>query len=80
MVFSIHASMILIFFSRNYGYYNLELGLDCNLGKGLRKNKRNDQLVKYKNAGLYLQLYIPMTIRNTFNIHEVIKSYNMREI
>ena len=31
----------------------------CNLGKDLRKDKRNDQLVKYKNKYLYLLLYIP---------------------
>ena len=35
-----------------------KLGLDCNLGKELRKNKRNDQLVKCKDIKLYLLLYI----------------------
>jgi len=29
------------------------------LGKDLSKNKGYKQLVKYKNIGLYLQLYIP---------------------
>ena len=40
-------------------YYNLKLGLGCNLGKDLSKNERNNQLVKHKDIGLYLQLYIP---------------------
>ena len=39
-------------------YYNSKLGLGCNLDKDLRKNKRNDQLIKYKDTRLYLLLYI----------------------
>ena len=38
--------------------YNLKLGLDYNLSKNLRKNERDDQLVKHKDIGLYLLLYI----------------------
>ena len=37
--------------------YNLKVGLGCNLGKDLNKDKGDNQLVKYKNTGLYLQLY-----------------------
>jgi len=33
-------------------------GSGCNLGKDMRKNKRNDQLVKHKDTRLYLLLYI----------------------
>jgi len=36
----------------------LSLAQIATLGKDLRKNKRNDQLVKYKNTELYLLLYI----------------------
>ena len=39
--------------------YNPKLVLDCNLGKDLRKNREDDQLVKHKDAELYLLLYIP---------------------
>ena len=39
--------------------YNSKLGLYCNLVKNLKKNKRNNQLVKYKDTYLYLLLYIP---------------------
>ena len=38
--------------------YNLKLGSGCNLGKDLSKDRRDDQLVKHKNIGLYLLLYI----------------------
>ena len=38
--------------------YNLRLSLDCNLGKDLSKKIGISQLVKYKDTGLYLQLYI----------------------
>ncbi len=31
----------------------------CNLGKDLSKRGEDDQLVKHKDTGLYLQLYIP---------------------
>jgi len=41
-----------------YKCYDLRLGSGCNLGKDLSKNGRNNQLVKYKDTGLYLQLYI----------------------
>ena len=30
--------------------YNPKIASDCNLGKDLRKNKRNDQLIRYKNT------------------------------
>jgi len=38
--------------------YNLKLGSGCNLGKDLSKSRRDDKLVKHKDIGLYLQLYI----------------------
>ena len=38
--------------------YDPKLGSDCNLGKDLSKNKEDDQLVKYNDTGLYIQLYI----------------------
>ena len=34
------------------------LSLGYNLGKDLKKNKKNNQLVKYKDIELYLLLYI----------------------
>ena len=40
--------------------YNSKLGLGCNLDKGLRKNKEDNQLVKHKDIELYLLLYIPI--------------------
>ena len=36
---------------------NPKVSLDCNLGKDLNKDKEDDQLIKHKNTGLYLQLY-----------------------
>ena len=41
-------------------YYNLKLGSDCNLDKDLSREVRMSQLVKHKDTGLYLQLYIPI--------------------
>jgi len=41
-------------------YYDLRLGLGCNLGKDLSKRIEISQLVEYKDTGLYLQLYIPI--------------------
>ena len=38
--------------------YNLKLSSNCNLGKDLKKNEGDDQLVKCNNTELYLQLYI----------------------
>ena len=38
----------------------LELGSGCNLGKDLSKRVGISQLVKHKDTGLYLQLYIPI--------------------
>jgi len=38
--------------------YDLRLGLGCNLGKDLSKKVGMSQLVKHKDTGLYLQLYI----------------------
>ena len=42
----------------NYAWHDLKLDLDCNLGKDLRKNEEDNQLVKYKDIYLYLLLYI----------------------
>ena len=39
-------------------YYNSKLGLDYNSSKDLNKSREDDQLVKYKDTGLYLLLYI----------------------
>jgi len=39
--------------------YDPKLGSGCNLGKDLSKSRGDDQLVKHKDTGLYLQLYIP---------------------
>jgi len=38
--------------------YDLKLGLGCNLGKDLSEEIESSQLVKHKDTGLYLQLYI----------------------
>jgi len=40
-------------------YYNPKLSSDYNLSKNLRKDRRDDQLVKHKDTRLYLLLYIP---------------------
>ena len=40
-------------------YYSLKLGSDYNLSKKLRKNRKDDQLVKHKDIRMYLPLYIP---------------------
>jgi len=40
-------------------YYNYKLGSGCNLDKDLSKSRRYNQLVKCKDTGLYLLLYIP---------------------
>jgi len=37
--------------------YISNLGSSCNLDKDLSKRGENDQLVKYKDTGLYLQMY-----------------------
>jgi len=39
--------------------YDPKLGSGCNLGKDLSRIRGDDQLVKHKDTGLYLQLYIP---------------------
>ena len=46
--------------------YNLRLGLGYNSDKDLSKEVEMSQLVKHKDTGLYLQLYIP--IDNEANI------------
>ena len=38
--------------------YNPKLDSSCNLDKDLSKSKKDDQLVKHKDTGLYLLLYI----------------------
>ena len=38
--------------------YNFKLGSGCNSDKDLSKSEDDDQLVKYKDTGLHLQLYI----------------------
>jgi len=38
--------------------YNPKLSSGCNSGKNLSKSRGDNQLVKHKNMGLYLQLYI----------------------
>jgi len=40
--------------------YNFKLGSGCNSGNNLCKSENDDQLVKCKDTGLYLQLYIPI--------------------
>ena len=42
--------------------YNLRLGSGCNLDKDLSWEVGKDQLVKYKDTGLYLQLYISIVL------------------
>ena len=39
--------------------YNPKLGSGCNLGKDLKKDEGDNQLVKHRDIGLYLLLYIP---------------------
>ena len=40
-------------------YYDPKLDLGCNLDKDLSKDEGDNQLIKCKNTGLCLQLYIP---------------------
>jgi len=44
--------------------YNLRLGSGCNLGKDLSKGIGMSQLVKCKDTGQYLLLYIPIDNEN----------------
>ena len=39
--------------------YDSKLDSSCNLDKDLSKSKKDDQLVKHKDTGLHLLLYIP---------------------
>jgi len=41
-----------------FKYYDSKLGSDCNLDKDLSKNGEDSQLVKHKDTGLYLYLFI----------------------
>ena len=62
MGFIIHTERISKCLEREYNRrfcYNHKLGLNCNLGKNLRKNEGDNQLVKYKDTELYLLPYIP---------------------
>ena len=52
----------------NYQYYDPKLGLDCNLDKDLSKSEGDNQLVKHKDIGLYLQLYISIDHEKIENI------------
>jgi len=52
------------------------LGLGCNLGKGLNKRGEDDKLVKYKDIGLHLQLYIS----NDYKKKNVFKENNKKNI
>ena len=45
-------------YSGVHSYCDPKLGSGCNLDKDLRKNRRDNQLVKHKNTRLYLLLYI----------------------
>ena len=53
--YSVFSSLII-----NYNCYNLKLSLGCNSDKDLSKSRKNNQLVKCKDIGLYLLLYIPI--------------------
>ena len=41
-------------------YYNLKLGLGCNLDKSLREEREVVQLVKHKEYRIVSMLYIPV--------------------
>ena len=61
-------SKILEYINKKEPYcYNLRLGSGCNLGKDLSWEIEKSQLVKCKDTGLYLQLYIPKDYEE--NIH-----------
>ena len=54
-VFSLSSNSVTTsFVFSKFTYYNLRLGLGCNLGRDLSKNERDDQLVKHKDTRLYL--------------------------
>jgi len=46
-------------------YYDPKLNSGCNLGKNLSKDREDNQLVKYKDIGIYLQLYILTDYKKT---------------
>ena len=46
-----------------YKCYNLRLGSGCNLDKDLSWEVGKNQLVKCKDTGLYLQLYISINLK-----------------
>jgi len=59
--FIVYTERISRYLEREYNRrfcYNHKLGSNCNLGKDLRKNEGDNQLVKYKDTELYLLLYI----------------------
>ena len=45
-------------------YYDLKLGLGCNLCKDLSKKVGMSQLVKFKNTDKYLQLHILLQLKD----------------
>ena len=46
-------------------YYDSKLNSGCNLGKNLSKDREDNQLVKHKDIGIYLQLYILTDYKKT---------------
>jgi len=59
--------------------YNSKLDSGCNLDKDLSKDEEEDQLVKHKDTGLYLQLYI-VTIRKKKDVLERNNEKSIRKI
>ena len=57
-----YCTSVLDFYSFIFLYRKtfLTIGMCCNLDKDLSKKVEISQLVKYKDTGLYLKLYIPI--------------------
>ena len=64
--------------SKEVKCYNIQLGSGCNLGKYLSREQEDNQLVKCKNTGWYLQLYIPKDHKTYIHQQQENELGNMR--
>ena len=58
--------------------YDLKLSSDCNSGKDFNKSEGYDQLVKYKNTGMYLHYIYLQTMMKPYVYNSTIYKENRR--
>ena len=63
--------------SNKYIYYDPKLGLCCNLGKDLRKDERDNKLVKCKDTDQYILLCILIDYKGSVQCLWVIHKENI---